>query len=360
MAWIELVTYPAGVIPQGTQGKLSKVDLRPALWVLASAFVYRRPWDPLRFSSILQESGLLLSSVHHRRGVPLRWTGLGMASPPHLSRFLTESLGLAVSLEMATRYGWSPHFPLVNLDEIRDPALKDILCPPPARSAPVLITSRRGNALYHPRPAARPDYVFITSYGLMAAEARGRSHLVANAPSPDQQRRCADMEAWQARVPLPNLGWFMSWTGITEGDTVVHFFDPGEPWPLEEHQIISLSHVNSDRESQMFHSAAEEGYPAIEVAGRGVHVGSIEVHNAGDEAEYGQEWLHLFVANTPWLSTPRETPEEPGYFREISIQGVMIARRMACVITRSEARPLLGDLAAILGTFVEGETQVEG
>lgn len=270
------------------------VDMNPAMWTLANVH-YRRPWAPARLLNVAAESAYLLACLEHRPGRPLSWTPFGMASPPHLSRFLTESLGLAICLEVAHRqYGWLPWRDLmVNIDEIDEPAIKSILIPPRSVSpAPVPIVTSRGGSWYWPSPGARPDFGFlIPGVGLIAAEARGRAGLSVLQPTAEQQRRCADLEEWSRRAG--GRQWFMSWAEASNAKSRVTVFDPGEPLPLSPEVTDMGTRLEKARYDYMFETAAVDDLLGLQVNGVRFRLTTLPLPTGPLDAT---EWLTVAVS----------------------------------------------------------------
>jgi hypothetical protein len=271
------------------------MNMNPAMWTLANVH-YRRPWAPARLLNVAAESAYLLACVDHRPGHLMSWTPFGMASPPHLSRFLSESLGMAVCLEVAhEQYGWRPwRDPMVNIDEIDDPKIKAMLTPPPSVSpARVPILTARGRSSYQPAPAARPDFAFlIPGVGLVAAEARGRAGRASRYPTGEQQRRCADLGVWSRRTG--GLQWFMSWVVADSNESQVTLFDPGEPLPLSRDVLQMGARVEEARYDYMYLSAGADEVPQVRVNGVGFRLASLPLPEAGF---LGSEWLTVAVSD---------------------------------------------------------------
>ena len=96
----------------------------PASWPRISAFVVRRPRGGVpSLASIAAETAILMQSVRWQRPVArhapyLMWTPGFYSFPSHLSRFLTESMGLCIAVESARSYGWTPTMPLLDADRL--------------------------------------------------------------------------------------------------------------------------------------------------------------------------------------------------------------------------------------------------
>lgn len=323
------------------------VNMNPAMWTLANVH-YRRPWAPARLLNVVAESAYLLACLEHRPGRELAWTALGMASPPHLSKFLSESLGLAVCLEVAhERYGWRPWFdPMVNIDEIDDPSIKSILTP--RRSiAPdqVLIVTSRDVSRYRPSPGARPDFAFLVpGVGLIAAEARGRAGLSVQYPTAEQQRRCADLAEWSRRAG--GRQWFMSWAEASSVESQVTVFDPGEPLPLSRSVADMGTRLEKARYDYMFETAAADELPHLRVNDVGFHLTSLPLPAAPLDAT---EWLTVAVSDrkiTPHDDELLDPTAEQPFELAAPLLAVAPTPRMVTLLT--ERPPTTGEIAQIL------------
>lgn len=290
------------------------INMNPALWTLANVH-YRRPWAPARLLNVAAESAYLLACLDHRPGSELAWTSFGMAAPPHLSRFLSESLGMAVCLEIAhQRYGWRPwRDAMVNVDEIDDPAIKETLTPRRSTSPDLVrIVTSRGGSWYRPSPGARPDFAFlIPGLGLIGAEARGRARLSVQYPTAEQQRRCADLAEWSRRAG--GWQWFMSWAEASGTESQVTVFDPGEPLPLSRRVATMGARVEKARYDYMYETAASDELQNFRVNGAGFHLTSLRLPAAPID---GPEWLTVAVSDRRLIDARADegfaaTPDRP-------------------------------------------------
>ncbi|MFS0699581.1 hypothetical protein AB6N24_06360 [Cellulomonas sp. 179-A 4D5 NHS] len=302
MSTTRLVEYPA-VMPSGDPApahqaplSIAPTSFHPALWPLAN-FHYASPWRPARLLNLLAEGAYLLACVEHRPGYTMSWTPFGMASPPHLFRFMSESIGLATCLEVAhQRYGWRPVAdPMVNIDDVSltaDPPLWRTLHPKSATPpAPVAITTSRSTRPFTPTGNAVPDLLFLLGgQHLLAAEARGRSRLAGVHPTPEQQERCAQLQDWSIRAG--GMQWFMSWTEMTGTESQVTLFDPGEPLLLTEDQAAVVRDADRARYDYVFLSAAQDELPGHDVAGVVFRLAQQAVPAGGRD-----EWLTLAVSD---------------------------------------------------------------
>jgi hypothetical protein len=94
------------------------VEIRPTWWPFVSAFVVRRPWAPPTLLTVAAETAILLENTNWRRGMALSWSGSAMSCPSHMSRSLTESLGLCIAIESASVYGWHPLAAILDADRL--------------------------------------------------------------------------------------------------------------------------------------------------------------------------------------------------------------------------------------------------
>lgn len=193
----------------------------PASWPRISAFVVRRPRGGVpSLASIAAETAILMQNVRWQRPVAgrapyLMWTPGFHSFPSHLSRFLTESMGLCIAVESARSYGWTPSMPLLDADRLGSHSPFNV-------------------------PGVRPDFIAQTPNGWRGIEARGRSSgqpVTNKRPVAAQTGKLTGLGGWATRVganlrPPINPAWSMSWAWITDTGTNVDHFDPGEPFTL--------------------------------------------------------------------------------------------------------------------------------
>lgn len=192
--------------------------IRPLLWPLISAYVVRRPFKPARLSTVLFETNLLMNSTNWQNGSDLSWSQPSMSYPSHMSRFLTESLGLCISLNSAADYGWTVRRQILDADRL-------------PTEHPAYVAK-----------GSRPDFVYRSATGWHGVEARGRSApapSTTSRPSRTEQPKLEGMDRWSATVashPSVNSApsWSMSWSWITDTDTTVDHYDPGDPVPSSQ------------------------------------------------------------------------------------------------------------------------------
>ena len=160
-------------------------------------------------------------------GQPLRWhPGWHAGATPQTRRYLTETIGQALTNDLAQSLGWDP---LVHsMGWFDDPAT---LLP-------------LGTRHLKPRgPGPRPDVLVETSTGWHTLESRGRTAPapVRSVPNSDERKRLADLAVWSTGASLRggSCPWsmFYSWIGTT--GVIVDFFDPGEPLDVSEEDSAS-------------------------------------------------------------------------------------------------------------------------
>lgn len=136
-----------------------------------------------------------------------------MSCPSHMSRFLTESLGLCIAIESASVYGWHPLRAILDADRL-------------SKASPLYVAS-----------GSRPDFIVQTSSGWHGIEARGRGSsgpVGSGRPVAVQKSKLEGMHNWSVKVAKhPSIAappsWSMSWAWITDVGTSIDHFDPGEP-----------------------------------------------------------------------------------------------------------------------------------
>jgi hypothetical protein len=206
-------TTPAGV---WAHSKDTIWQIRPELWPYVSAFLIQRPYAPASLITVVSEVALLMENTNWRPGVPLSWSTAAMSCPSHMSRFLTESLGLCVSVLSASAYGWNPFLAILDADRL-------------PKNSPLYVAT-----------GSRPDFVAQSTIGWHGIEARGRGAsgpVRIQRPVAVQEPKLVGMHQWAAKLagpPPANLvpSWSMSWAWITDVKTVVDHFDPGHPVKL--------------------------------------------------------------------------------------------------------------------------------
>lgn len=206
-------TVPAGVWSHVAD---KTWQVRPTWWPFVSAFVVRRPYAPPTLLTVAAETALLLENTNWRPGVALSWSGAAMSCPSHMSRFLTESLGLCIAIESASVYGWHPLRAILDADRL-------------SNASPLYVAS-----------GSRPDFIVQTSSGWHGIEARGRGStgpVASGRPVAVQKSKLEGMHNWSLKVAKHSSiatppSWSMSWAWITDVGTSIDHFDPGEPVAL--------------------------------------------------------------------------------------------------------------------------------
>jgi hypothetical protein len=240
-----------------------------------------------------------------------------MSCPSHMSRFLTESLGLCIAIESASVYNWDPFRAILDADRLN-------------KSSPLYVAS-----------GSRPDFIVDTSSGWHGIEARGRgsdSPVRSQRPVAVQKSKLVGMHDWSAAIAKhASVGappsWSMSWAWITGVDTWVDHFDPGEPIRLTtDHEQAIWGEMSAVASS--LDDVDDPRVRRVDALDRLISVVSRPVQeNSGKD---GAAWLT--VAAWSDRLTERELRE----------------RRVSADSTRSEASPdLLGDLdPAAIGAFM--------
>lgn len=165
-----------------------------------------------------------------------------MSCPSHMSRFLTESLGLCIAIQSASVSGWHPLAAILDADRL-DPT----------------------SPLYVPT-GSRPDFIVETRSGWHGIEARGRSSagpVGAHRPAAAQKRKLEGLHDWSTELATHLTAppsWSMAWAWITDTGTWVDHFDPGEPvqFTARDQQLIW------DRMSDIASTLADVDDPRIQ------------------------------------------------------------------------------------------------
>lgn len=212
---------PAGV---WTHAGNTTWNVRPELWPFICAFVIRRPYKPASLLTVLAEVALLMEHTNWRPGADLSWSAAAMSCPSHMSRFLTESLGLCIAVESASAYGWTPLLALLDADRLD-------------KSSPLYVGT-----------GSRPDFIAQSQAGWHGIEARGRGAtgpVKPARPVASQTKKLEGMHQWSGNVATNTQAtvgpsWSMSWAWISDSRTAVDHFDPGEPVELaaEDEQVV--------------------------------------------------------------------------------------------------------------------------
>lgn len=209
---------PSSTIPSGAWSHCGNTtwDVRAAWWPFVSAFVVRRPYAPPTLVTVAAETALLLENTNWRPGMALSWNGAAMSCPSHMSRFLTESLGLCIAAGSASDYGWQPGCAILDADRLSK------------------------NSSLYVATGSRPDFIVETPSGWHGIEARGRGSagpVGPQRPAAAQRQKLKGMHDWSTEVAKhPQIAarpsWSMCWAWITAAGTSVDHFDPGQPVEL--------------------------------------------------------------------------------------------------------------------------------
>lgn len=298
-----------------TQGAWS---VNPAWAVFSAAYAVRRAGGPASLTSVVAEACLLLGHVRHSRWSPLSAAPSWHASPPHLSGFLSESLGLALTVGHIADYGWTPTQPLVNLDAI-----------PAAWS-------------WLKAPGPRPDFVYLTPGGLRVAEARGRWSAPGVTPTPEQVRRAAQVDTWSkwaglaAGAARPSygsgtpLGWSMCWAHIAPAQTVVDIFDPGEALALDEDDQEMFAAAADAVSDGILLASADDGSRRIEAFGGEAAVAALPI--VGNGSGQPVTWVVAAVLSRDTVVPDRTDAPEPGGNGGVTLLGSLLGRRLLAVV----------------------------
>ncbi len=272
--------------------------------ILANATARLRPM-PGDFAVFLGETRLLWSAVHTGPGVQLRFRDSLSRASSHVQRFVSEGAALAVTTSLADQYGWRL-----------------------SRGLPVHVD------LAFKWSGPRPDLLFpIASLQRIAAESRGRKVAKpAQTIRKAQTDRLSELEQWQAS---PNGSqWFMAWCWFTPGQTVVDFFDPGEPARLEP----VIRQVANRSVSELWETAPELDRDLLGVPIRGAWL-QADVFTPG---EPGTLQAFVGVSAQDFPAGLRGTHRVGQAETEIAI-----SRQMICVVSAGGGMDL-ADVAGIL------------
>jgi hypothetical protein len=204
-------------------------------FALATAGLGMPTTEPLLFPLIQTQIDLVARLLDcPPAGQPLRTRPIFSSASAPLKRLASESLGLASAAALAElRHGWSPHLgwptdlDLIPLDD-----------------------------------GVRPDLLFPTFAGDVAAEARGRSLekqatvRAKMAATTDQATRMQDFEQW---ILNHATKVYMAWTWFNADGARVDYFDPGQVSRLIEPP--ALADALQHQAVTAFESAEAAGVP---------------------------------------------------------------------------------------------------
>lgn len=324
MAFASVRTYQctspsSAALPSGAWSHLGNAtwQVRSAWWPFISAFVVRRPYAPPTLLTVAAETALLLENTNWRPGVALSWSGAAMSCPSHMSRFLTESLGLCIAIESASAYRWHPLRAILDADRL-------------SKTSPLYVAT-----------GSRPDFIVQTNAGWHGIEARGRGSsgpIGLQRPVAVQKKKLGGMHLWSAQVAKhPRVtarpSWSMSWAWITDAGTWVDHFDPGEPVELRAGDDQAIWRQMSDIATTLA-DVDDPRVRRVEALDRPVSVVSRPI-----QENYGN-------GRPAWLTVAS--------WSERMTDGELRERRHSSDIPRTEAlRESLGDLdRATVGAFM--------
>lgn len=270
-------TSPSSALsPAGTWSHVEETtwQIRPAWWPFVSAFVVRRPYAPPTLLTVAAETALLLENTNWRSGVNFSWSGAAMSCPSHMSRFLTESVGLCIAIQSASAYGWHPLRAILDADRL-------------PTNSPLYVAT-----------GSRPDFVVQTTAGWHGIEARGRGSsgpVGTKRPVAAQKKKLKGLHDWAAQVAkhaqiavVPS--WSMSWAWITDTSTSVDHFDPGSPVALNARDEQMVWRQMGDVASKL----ADVDDPRVErVEALDRHVAAVSRPIQDDPGIAGPRWLTL-------------------------------------------------------------------
>ena len=334
-------------VPSGVWSHVADTtwQVRPTWWPFVSAFVVRRQYAPPTLLTVAAETALLLENTNWRSGVALSWNGAAMSCPSHMSRFLTESLGLCIAIESASVYKWHPLRAILDADRL-------------SKTCSLYVAT-----------GSRPDFIVQTFSGWHGIEARGRGSggpVGPRRPVAVQKKKLKGMHDWSAKVAMhPRMAtppsWSMSWAWVTDGGTSVDHFDPGEPAELSAGDEQAIWRMMSNIASTLA-DVDDPRVQRVDALGRRVSIVSRPI-----QENYGNgrpAWLT--VASWSERMTDREVRElrgstdAPGTEASQQLLGdfgtATIGAFMATAITNRP--PLENELATLLQTIVAQTTDL--
>ena len=246
----------------------------PAWAVFAAARATPRPIRPPSVGTTLLEAALLLETVEHDPRRRLTWRNRYWDAPPHLQRFLTEACALAITVEAATWYGWTPAMPLYWFDNLAKTA---------PSGTPLSRLARIGRY--------RPDIAIEHPPGhIRALESRGRScdSPPIRRPNAKQQQRIHQLDTWaSAANPASSApaAWGMVWAWLTNGrkPSQVDFFDPGEPVPIDDLTMAQLRRIRQTEDEHLWESWSQQPGYTLDRADSPVRVTTRNLQNDADD-----------------------------------------------------------------------------
>jgi hypothetical protein len=211
-------------------GSTDVILVSPAKAVLSAALASPTPPGGIRGGSMatLAEAALLQSYLSVGDPGPLRWTNNLDHSPPHLQRFLTQSAAIALTVQLAGRYGWdwAADHRLFWFDDLKH--------------APAALKR------FRPKKGPFPDVLFETPTGWISLESRGRSvqaPFPTKVPNSEETKRLGQLTDWADSVQRAigfDPKWAMGWAWFGQSETRIDFFDPGEPLELSATELDEL------------------------------------------------------------------------------------------------------------------------
>lgn len=229
---------------------------------------------PIAFPSALASLSQFLVALRGKWTGRLRIAEYMLQAPGFIRNPVAEMLGLAVSIEVASDYGWDGEGPQ-SIDSLRQ---------------------------FWGKEGARPDLLFTCEGSDLqfVGEAKGRLQRSPrpSAPHLDERTWLEALSEWYDDL---GLQYFLLLAIGTPEGVVANLYDPGEPQSVYPRQ--SLERALASRERRLWETApsADAVVAGQEIRGRWVPV--IDVA-PGDRDR--PSWLFIGLLNGPGLLTPTE------------------------------------------------------
>ena len=314
-----------------------------------SAFIVRRPYRPATLVTVVAEVALLMENTNWRPGSELTWNHASMSCSSAMSRFLTESLGLCIAVSSAHSYGWNPFKAILDIDRL-------------SKTSPLYVST-----------GSRPDFAAQTRNGWHGIEARGRSDpgpATSRRPIAVQKNKLRGMHEWSTKVgghPLVRAlpSWSMTWAWITERQSAVDHFDPGEPLLLEDSHEQDIWREMSKRAVELA-EVDDSDVRRVDALHRQVSVISRLIRNSSERE--GSTWLtvacwtdRLTISEVDeWRGEPNATQKQDKA-SQAQLAGVIqatVGSFLATAITSTE--PVVDDLGPLLNAIAVDAIEAGG